>query len=415
MDADSLRSAGEATDPIKISIIGCPFQTTYGDYIAALRQGLEPLVGASVQWVSTNCGCGDPVEIARQFHSGDRDHFELPTVVAGFNIVGYSASPLKRALKTGVRSLGADLRATRFAQLSRDADVIHLQQTLGAFGSDSAFRLLQRPIAAARVITLHELDPEQTDFPQRNPIYNLADALIVHDSLLKARLASLNVDPDRIHVVCCGTDLAEHVDPAPRDGIVFYGGHNLNKSKGLETLFRAYRALRATSATPPPRLRIHGHYGEAPPPEAIRLAEHVGIASDIDWLNSLSLDDTARLYRRSQVCVLPYTGSFAGLPAGIAAANRLPIIATRFAGIPDHIGDLGVRIAGDDPAELAEKLKTLLADEAVQRAQGEQLRAHAERRLGWASVARDTLAVYRAAQRQAMRRSLQTAPAGRRA
>jgi len=38
----------------------------------------------------------------------------------------------------------------------------------------------------------------------------------------------------------------------------------------------------------------------------------------------------------------PFTGSFAGLPAGVAAANQLPIICTRKAGLPGHIGDCGV-------------------------------------------------------------------------
>lgn len=385
-----------------VSIIGCPFRTTYGGYISSLKSALERVTGARVKWVATNCGCGDPVEKARQFETLDSDYFETPETVFNFNIVGYSSNPIKRALKAPTRGVGNGLRAARYAERSRGADVIHLQQTLAAFGSDVAFRLLRRRVDAARVVTLHELDPEQTDFPERNAAYNLADALIVHDSLMKRKLVSLGVDEERVHVVCCGTDL-EALEDGPRDGLVFYGGHNLNKGKGLDLLLEAYRLLKARSSSPAPRLRVHGHYG-TPTREVLQAADRAGVADDIDWLNTLSMPEMAALYRRSQVCVLPFTGSFAGLPAGVAAANRLPIIATRFAGIPDHIGDLGVWIGGDDPVELADKLEQCLADEAMRSDYGLRLRAHAERSLSWDAVARRTWAVYQAARAHAAKR-----------
>jgi glycosyltransferase involved in cell wall biosynthesis len=292
------------------------------------------------------------------------------------------------------------MRVARYADLAPQADVIHLQQTLGAFGSDIAFRLLRRRLDAARVVTLHELDPEQTDFPERNLTYNLADALIVHDSWMKERLVTLGVDAERVHVVRCGTDLSEG-ERLPRDGIVFYGGHNLNKGKGLAVLLQAYRLLKDRATAPIPRLRIHGHYGVTAPADALAMAAEYGVADDLDWLNELPVEATIRLYRRSQVCVLPYSGSFAGLPVGIAAANRLPVIATRFAGVPDHIGDLGVWIDGKDPVELADRMQEILGDAALAAERGERLRAHAEQHLGWDSVARETLEVYRAARERA--------------
>jgi glycosyltransferase involved in cell wall biosynthesis len=395
--------SGPSAQAINIALVGCPFRTTYGRYITSLRAGLARATGAPVRWVATNCGCGDPVEIARDFEVRDSDYFETISTIARQNIVGYSRDPLKRALKSGIRSAGNRLRAARFAELASDADLIHMQQTLGAFGSDVAFRLLRQPIRAARVITLHELDPEQTDLPERNTTYNLADALIVHDSLMKARLVALGVEADRLHVVRCGTDLAEG-EEAPREGVVFYGGHTLGKGKGLDVLFEALRRVKDRARVPAPRLRIHGHYGKAPPADALELAARAGVAGDVDWLNELSMAQTADLYRRSQVCVVPFTGSFAGLAVGVAAANRLPIISTRFAGVPDHIGDLGLWIEADDPAGLAERLEQVLGDEGLRQARGEALRAHAEQHLGWDTVARETLAVYRAARERAAAR-----------
>ena len=149
--------------------------------------------------------------------------------------------------------------------------MIHFQQTLNAYGADVVFHLLRRRLAAARVITLHELDPEQTDFPVLNQTYNLADAVIVHDSVMKETLVSMGVAANLVHVVRCGTDLAEG-ENAAREGIVFYGGHHLNKNKGLGVLLQAYRRLKDRSQAVP-RLRIHGHYGVTTPPDAVELAQ----------------------------------------------------------------------------------------------------------------------------------------------
>ena len=173
----------------------------------------------------------------------------------------------------------------RFAGLAAGADVIHFQQTLNAYGADVAFHLLRRRLPAARVVTLHELDPEQTAFPVRNQTYNLADAVIVHDSLIKEKLVSAGVAADLVNVVCCGTDLAEGENVA-RDGIVFYGGHHLNTNKGLGVLLQAYRCLKDRWPAVP-RLRIHGHYGVTPPADAVEMAKQAGVADDVEWLNDL--------------------------------------------------------------------------------------------------------------------------------
>jgi glycosyltransferase involved in cell wall biosynthesis len=388
---------------MKIAMIGCPFRTTYGQYISSLRTGLERTTGSHVQWVASNCGCNDPIELARQFQVQDCDYFEMRHTIGGRSITAYTSRPVKRALRSGIRYVSNYARAARYAELAREADVIHLQQTLNAYGSNIAFHLLRRPSRAARVITLHELDPEQTDFPELNRAYNLAHALIVHDGLMKEKLVSLGIAADLVHVVCCGTDLSEG-ENAPREGLAFYGGHHLNKGKGLGVLLAALRILKDRRGPNVPRLRIHGHYGTVTPPDALEAARGAGVAEDVEWLNEISLSEIARLYRRSQVCVLPFTRSFAGLAAGIAAANRLPIVGTRFAGIPDHIGDLGIWVGGSDPAELADRIEQVLNDEAMRQDYGTRLRAHAEKYLSWDAVARNTLSVYQTARARAARR-----------
>jgi glycogen(starch) synthase len=153
-----------------------------------------------------------------------------------------------------------------------------------------------------------------------------------------------------------------------------------------------------------PRLRIHGHFGQAPS-NYLEMVARMGLETDIDWLGDLSNKEIAALYRRSQLCVLPYTASFAGLPAGFAASNRLPVVATGFAGIPDHIGDLAIAIDANDPAQLSDVLQKALSDAELRVDLGKRLRAHAEQHLGWATIAGATLAVYRAARERAAART----------
>lgn len=402
--AGAIRSSNPGRRTMKVSIIGCPFRTTYGQYIESLRSAMERHQ-AQVQWIASNCGCQDPKELARDFQSTDIDYFELPNEVGPWSVLVYSPETARRALKEPLRAASLSYRTSRYANLSEGADVVHVQQTLNAFGANSAFRILRRIAAPARVITLHELDPEQTARPELNAIYNLADAIVVHDSLMKKKIVAFGVSADLVHVVRCGTEIDPFDEPAVRDGLVFYGGHQLNKGKGLRVLLDAYLRLKQDLPTAPPRLRIHGHFGPVPA-DARDMVRDFGLVDDVEWLGDLSNDEIKSLYRRSQVCVLPYTGSFAGLPVGLAAANRLPVISTRYAGIPDHIGDLGIYVDGADPAELAARLSAVLGDAAMRAECGLRLRAHAERHLGWDTVAGDTLDVYRAAREQAQFRKL---------
>ena len=93
------------------------------------------------------------------------------------------------------------------------------------------------------------------------------------------------------------------------------------------------------------------------------------------------------LYERSQVCVLPYTGSFAGQPASFAAAAGLPVVCTRKAGLTDHLNDTAIYIDENpdgktDPAksqQLADRILDLLKSETLRKQCGARLLARAEK------------------------------------
>ena len=69
------------------------------------------------------------------------------------------------------------------------------------------------------------------------------------------------------------------------------------------------------------------------------------------------MPEVFRQYQSSLLCVLPFTGSFAGLAAATAAAVGLPVIATKNAGIPEHIGENGIWIDNDNAEEIAAQIE----------------------------------------------------------
>ena len=379
---------------MQVTFICCPFQTSYGWYADSLRRAIEKRTGDAIQWVASNCGCGDPIEVGKRFQIRDCAYFELPHVGT------YESKTVwKRWARVRVRHWSYLLRAWRYRRLSGNAQLIHFQQILNAYGSSVVFHWLNQHSNAARVITIHELDTYQLQFPEKNKLYNKADAVIVHCEELRQKLIGLGVQPDRIHVVLQGASLPEFADENPREGLVFYGGHKLMSGKGIQTLFEAMAILKERLGANAPSIKIHGHYGDRAPEEARQLAEQFGVADKVVWLNQLSMDDIVRLYQASLLLVLPYTGGFAGLPSAIAAGNRLPVVSTRKAGIPDHLGECAVWIEEQNPKQLAESILELLNNNSRRCEIGARLRKRAELYLNWDAIADRTLAVYAGALR----------------
>ena len=376
---------------MKLKIISCWFTTSYGAYTDGLRRALERQLGTEVGVIASNCGCGDPEEVHRRFQDQRCEYFEFPHV-RYFK----SANLLKYWLRTQARQLIYMQRAKRYLGLGADADVVHFQQTLNAYGSVAVFNWLRPPSAAARVVTVHELDPHQTDFPQSNLAYNRADRIIVHTAAMKKQLTGLGVDGERIDVVEHGVNIGPLPD-GPRRTIIFYGAHRLHHGKGVDALFRAMAMVRARMGENTPKLVIHGHYGERTPAYGSQLAAQNDIEDLVQWRNQIGVEATTEEYGRALLCVLPYTGSFAGLAAVNALANGVPVIATRRAGLPDHLGEAAMWVPENDPQALADAILTLLSDEALRSNLVRQGRERAESHLSWDKVASKTILSYQAA------------------
>ena len=205
----------------------------------SLKKALENKTGSPVEWVASNCGCGDDVEIKRQFQMPGCKYFD------GITITDHpTPNPWKLRLKLAARKFFYYFRARKYQRLSAGAEVVNFQQTLNAYGSTVLFHWLKQRSPAARVVTVHELDRHQLASPASNKTYNKADAVIVQQGAMKDQLAGLGVDPNKIEIVLHGTELPAIDDARPREGIVFYCGHHPFRGKGLHAVFQAMAALK---------------------------------------------------------------------------------------------------------------------------------------------------------------------------
>ncbi len=374
---------------MQVTLIGCPFRTSYGAASESLKKAIEKKVGTSVDWVASNCGCGDVVEIDRQFQMQGCKYFEMITITDH-----PTPKRWKLWLKLKARKILYYFRARKYRQLSAGADVVNFQQTLNAYGSTVLFHWLNQRSRAARVVTIHELDRHQLANPEVNKTYNKADAIIVQQGAMKNQLIALGVDPGKIEIVLHGTDLPELAENQPKEGIVFYGGHHPLKGKGLNAVFQAMVLMKKRFGSQAPRLKVHGYFGPEDLAAVKELATQSGLENDIAWLNQIPMPEVFRQYRSSLLCVLPFTGSFAGLAAATAAAVGLPVIATKNAGIVEHLGENGIWIDSDDPKQISQQVERLLRSEEVRRDLSGRLRTRAEQYLSWDIVAEKTLAVY---------------------
>ncbi len=78
------------------------------------------------------------------------------------------------------------------------------------------------------------------------------------------------------------------------------------------------------------------------------------------------------------------------------------MIATRNAGIPEHLGEDAVWIDSDNSQQIVEQVERLLGSDQLRRDLSNRLRRRAEQDLNWDAVARRTLEVYDRALRRNM-------------
>jgi glycosyltransferase involved in cell wall biosynthesis len=188
-------------------------------------------------------------------------------------------------------------------------------------------------------------------------------ACISHFCRSQGMLFSAPTHWNRLHIVHCGIDpvLYDRSPSGPGAHLLFVG--RLAAVKGVPVLFRALtQVARQCSEV---KLTLIGDG-----PERARLeaeAHSMGLGGMVHFAGYRSQIEVAEALAGADVLVLP---SFAeGLPVVLmeAMAARLPVVATRIAGVPELVehGISGLLVSPGDANALAEAIARLLGDAAL--------------------------------------------------
>jgi D-inositol-3-phosphate glycosyltransferase len=241
----------------------------------------------------------------------------------------------------------------------------------------------ERAAEGAVVEPEHRIAVEQAIV--RNCDRLIASSMQEADDLVRLYGAARN----RLSVVAPGVDLevfSERPTGALRkrlglgDAKVVVFAGRLERLKGAETVIRAIAILARDGTQPqPPVLLVIGddsHNGASESRlsggERARLealATSLGIASQVRFMGPVDQPALAGYLSLASVCVVPsYSESF-GLVALEAAASGTPVVASRVGGLPTIVKDglTGFTLVSHDPAQYAERIGWLLADEELRR------------------------------------------------
>lgn len=176
----------------------------------------------------------------------------------------------------------------------------------------------------------------------------------------------------------------------PDSYILFVG--TFEPRKNITGLLDAYAILRADWPGAPPLVMVGRRgwlYGDIfAKVDALHLRDH------IIWLEDAAWADLPVIYNAARVFVLPSFYEGFGLPALEAMACGTPAIVSNCSSLPEVVGDAGLLIEPDDPAQLADAIRRVLADSELH----QRLRAAGLTRAAtftWRKTAETVLQTYR--------------------
>ncbi|WP_460855943.1 D-inositol-3-phosphate glycosyltransferase [Nocardiopsis coralliicola] len=224
-------------------------------------------------------------------------------------------------------------------------------------------------------------------------------------------------DPARMAVVPPGVDLEaftpdgapgsraaalHRIGLAPDTELLLFVGR-VQRLKAPDVLLRA--AARMVEDDPALRERLvvavvggRSGSGAGEPRRLAELARSLGIADLVRLEPPVPRDRLADYYRAAAATVVPSHSESFGLVAVESQACGTPVVAARVGGLPTAVADgsSGTLIAGHDPADYADALRTLIDRPRLRAAQGAAGVAHAAG-LSWSATADGLLTAYRAA------------------
>jgi D-inositol-3-phosphate glycosyltransferase len=334
---------------------------------------------------------------------------DLPGVVdvePGFRVVHVDAGPFDIP-KDRLPELVDEFTDGVLAELRRtdDVDAIHANYWL----SGVAGHRLKHELDVPLVSTFHTLarvkaetgDPEPERRVQaEHDVMDCSDAITASCTAEAEQLVALyGAAPDRIQLVPPGV-IHAFFSPGDRYGARKALGYGLDGSpmllfvgriqplKGLDVAIGALGELRRTHAQLVVVGGPSGPDGEAEEAKALRLADELGVADRIRWVEPQPHHLLATYYRAADVCVVPSRSESFGLVALEAAACGTPVVAAAVGGLRTLVehGETGLLVEERQPEVFARAVEAVLADAAKARAMSDAAATRA-RGYTWSTTA----------------------------
>jgi glycosyltransferase involved in cell wall biosynthesis len=214
---------------------------------------------------------------------------------------------------------------------------------------------------------------------------------------------TLEAPPERTAVIYGGADAARYHPPrrdGEREGVLFVG--RLTPHKGVDLL------IRAMPADVPLTVVGTGGHDLRPPASAYpgRLAR-LAAGRRVRFVTGADDAEVAALYRRAAVVCLPSVqvtcygqhvriSELLGLAAIESMASGTPVICSRLGGLAEVVrhGETGFLVEPGNVAELADRIRAVLADRRLAASLGDNARRLAVEQFTWQACAQRCLAAY---------------------
>ncbi len=221
-----------------------------------------------------------------------------------------------------------------------------------------------------------------------------SDSLRVSPGIRKKfRVIRPAIDVERFSPSAETAELRRRLGFTPEEKIVlFVGGlSSWDRRKGAHYLIAAMAEVE--KKIPAARLVIVG--GGELVPELKRLANHLGLESQVFFAGPVYGEELSRYYAMCDLFVLPSIHEPFGLVILEAMASGKAVIASDIPGARDNVrhGETGLKVPPAAPPALGEAISYLLGDDELRNRMGQNARKEAEGR-SWEEVAQETVKAY---------------------
>jgi glycosyltransferase involved in cell wall biosynthesis len=231
--------------------------------------------------------------------------------------------------------------------------------------------------SAAAVITIHDLTflshPERTraeirrDYPPlvREHAHRAARIITISEFTAGEIVRQLGVPRDRIAVCTPGAPPWTPRATVPKDGYVLFFG-TLEPRKNVGGLLDAYERLlgpaKAGHHMRPPPLVLAGKALDASR-EWLERIERPPLNGVVRHIGYVDPSKRQELYAGARLLVQPSFDEGFGMPVLEAMTLGIPVVASGRGALPEVLGDAGLLVDPDKPADIAAAIDRMLGDE----------------------------------------------------